>query len=141
MGRPRKTTAELEMNGAFKKDPQRKAARANEPLPNGPIGEPPAWLEDDQRDIWTEIIELVPDGVLAKSDRLVVETLTVMVHKQRQGAIRASEINILISCLARLGLTPADRSRVGVAPATDEDGEEDDFGTFVKVNGPIARAN
>ena len=131
MARPRKPTGELELNGAFTKDPKRRNARKHEPPPNGPIGDPPNHFDDNQRDIWHEMVDLVPPAVLAKSDRIVLEVIVVLLHKLREGVIRGAELNILTSCLARLGLTPADRSRVAAAPEKDENGNEDDFATYV----------
>lgn len=56
MGRPRKPTKILELSGAFKKDPQRKEARASEPVfPSGAI-EPPDWLDMDAREIWSQVV-------------------------------------------------------------------------------------
>ncbi len=135
MARPRKPTAELELNGAFKKDPKRGEARSYEPPSNGPIGDPPNYFDDTQRDLWWEVVDIVPPKVLAKADRLVLEVISRLMEKLRTGVIRGAELNILISCLSRLGLTPADRSRVTAAPEVDEDGEEDDFANFVARSG------
>jgi hypothetical protein len=38
MGRPRKPTAALELSGAFKRNPQRRRDRADEPEVEGPVG-------------------------------------------------------------------------------------------------------
>jgi hypothetical protein len=51
MGRNRKTRAEHERNGTFEKHPERKAAYANEPKPDGPLGPPPAtWKKHARAD-------------------------------------------------------------------------------------------
>ena len=131
MARPRKSTVEHELNGSFKKDPKRGKAREHQPPSNGPVGEPPNYFDDHQRDLWREVVETVPPKVLAKADRLVIEVISRLLEKLREGTIRGAELNILISCLSRLGLTPADRSRVAIATEKDESGQEDDFANFV----------
>jgi hypothetical protein len=51
MGRNRKTRAEHERNGTFETHPERKAAYANEPKPDGPLGPPPAsWKKHPRAD-------------------------------------------------------------------------------------------
>ena len=51
MGRNRKTRAEHERNGTFEKHPERKAAYANEPKPDGPLGPPPgSWKKHPRAD-------------------------------------------------------------------------------------------
>jgi hypothetical protein len=148
MGRPRKPTAQLEAIGAFDKDPQRKAARENEPKPNGPIGEPPAYFDDAHRAIWFELIDECAKGVLAKSDRKHLELATRLTAKMRivpgrmQRWLRSlgdvlidlgmdpdhvdglkedfsaalgctsQELSLLATTLTRMGMTPADRSKV-----------------------------
>ena len=141
MARPRKPTADLELSGAFTKDPKRRESRRNEPPPNGPIGEAPNYFDDNQRDLWNEVVELVPPAVLAKSDRIVVELIARLLQKLREGMIKGAELNILVTCLSRLGLTPADRSRVSAKPETDENGEEDDFANFLRKQGTVGYQN
>jgi phage terminase small subunit len=136
MARPRKPTAELELNGSFTKDPQRRESRKYEPPPNGPIGDPPNYFDCNQRDFWHEVVDLVPVGVLTKADRIIVEVIVRKLQDLRNGEITGTGLNTLVAALSRLGLTPADRSRVGIQPEKDENGEEDDFGTFLKQNKP-----
>lgn len=82
-GRPRKPTAVLEDTGAFAKDPQRRAARENEPQPNGPIGEPPDYFNQTEVAIWAEFVDEAPDGVLTKADRKVLELAVRLTAKIR----------------------------------------------------------
>jgi hypothetical protein len=55
MARPRKPTAALELKGAFKKDPQRKAERKDEPKPSGAVGHAPAFFVVDEKLIWDDL--------------------------------------------------------------------------------------
>lgn len=116
MARPRKPTNVLELKGAFKKDPQRAATRENEPEPQGEIGDPPNHLSVDERKCWVEIVSMCHAGTLCAADRLVVE------HGARiLWALRSAEEYVdtklmarLEAVLGKLGLTPADRSKVQV---------------------------
>ena len=124
MGRPRKPTAVLELTGAFQKDPQRR--RDHEPKPQGPIGDPPADFDDVLMVLWRELLGMVPAGVLAVADRWLLELTCRTMRQVKQGYALAAEKNLLLSCLSRMGLTPADRSRIAVPqekPEIDELGK------------------
>lgn len=120
MARPRTPTTVLELTGAYVKDPQRR--RDHEPAANGPLGEPPASFEADEEllETWYELVELVPANVLARADRWTVELACRMMRLLRKGYFKAAELNILLSCLSRMGLTPADRSKIAVPKPTEE---------------------
>ena len=162
-GRPRKPTAVLESKGAFKKDPQRKAARENEPPPNGDIGAPPDYFDQAHAAIWHELCDEAAPGVLAKSDRKLMEIAVRLTRKMRvmpgrsprwmknlgeileaagvdEDTVRemkddlrsalgisAQELSLLASCLTRMGLTPADRSRVQATKKPAKAANEDPF--------------
>jgi hypothetical protein len=123
MGRNRTPTAVLELTGAFKKHPDRKRARASEPRGSGPVGEPPERFDEELRAIWFEIADMIPAGVLAKSDRLALEIPCGLVRKVFQDSINGAELSRLNSLLARLGMTPADRSKVSVPKQPEEQDE------------------
>ena len=126
MARPRKSTKQKEVAGAFKHDPQRRPE--NEPVPTGDIGLPPEHFGEAQQLIWFEIIGLVPDGVLTNMDRIALEGACATLECIREisrGAIVIGDKGVairfssamhqtLISYLSRMGMTPADRSRVNV---------------------------
>jgi hypothetical protein len=120
MGRPRKPTHVLTLQGAFKKDPQR--ARPNEPKPAAQLGEPPKYFSDELVEIWHELDEMTVPGVLTVSDRWTVEVASQLMYQFRQSRTKESgqtmtgtELSQLNSCLSRMGLTPADRSKVGLS--------------------------
>lgn len=113
MARPRKPTAILELNGAFDHNPARK--RPNEPKQSRPLGDPPGRLPESAVEYWHELVDMVPPGVLTRSDRWAVELAAVTMSRFAIGdEIAASELNLLRSLLAALGLTPADRSKLSV---------------------------
>lgn len=112
MGRPRKPTAVLELTGAFEKDPQRR--RPNEPKPTGPLGDPPVDFDDDLRALWDDLVRIVPARVLTLADRWFVELTVRTMRDVKKGCALAADRNLLLSCLSRMGLSPADRSKIAV---------------------------
>ena len=121
MARPRKPTAVLELTGAFQKNPQRR--RANEPKPTGSLGEPPVDFDEVLRALWQDLARMVPAGVLTNADRWLVELTCRTMRQVRKGTALAAERNLLLSCLSRMGLTPADRSKIAV-PQEKQDLDE-----------------
>lgn len=138
-GRPRKPTALLELNGAFKHNPDR--ARPNEPKELRPLGDPPARLPIEVLPFWREIVDMVIGGVLTYRDRWCVELAARLMWKSthaipaeailelaRAGelgtdvikamvareTISSSEQATLNRLLASMGMTPADRSKLSV---------------------------
>ncbi|MES9844598.1 MAG: hypothetical protein ABW131_08120, partial [Candidatus Sedimenticola sp. 6PFRAG5] len=63
----------------------------------------------------------LPVGVAFDSDRWVVEvTVRLMVELRNAGSLSAAKLSRLETLLARLGLTPADRSKVQVHDGKDK---------------------
>jgi phage terminase small subunit len=123
----RKPSALLEASGAFKKNPNR---RRVDPEVTGELGDPPKYFTPDQRKIWRELEAMAPVDVLANADRWCCELACQLMSKLRTGQLRVAEVAQLVSLLARLGLTPADRSRV--APAgTPKKTDANPFAEFV----------
>lgn len=118
MPRPRKPTALLEQSGSFEKHPERRREREGEPVNPNPLGPPPAHLNAAQRAAWGELERITPAGVLSEADRPFLEMTCMLLALLRElGAVmETSKIARLESCLGRLGLTPADRSRVRALP-------------------------
>ena len=111
-------TAVLARRGTFKKNPSRRAARGNEPLPNGPIGPPPACLKGKVLACWHELSGNAPAGVLTKADRLILELAARLLATVRaSGAPQAALSQQLRACLVSMGMTPVDRARVNTGPA------------------------
>lgn len=121
MSRPRTPTALHVIRGTKRKHPERMRERENEPVPSGPIGEPPEWLTDEQVKCWHELVSICPPGVLGNSDRLALElTVRLMVESRGDNGLSGTSIGHLISLLARFGLTPSDRSKVSVTKGDDK---------------------
>lgn len=121
MSRPRTPTAILEQKGAFRKDPQRKEARKSEPRPTGELGDAPEHLSEAQKAIWAELSGICPPKVLTNADRWTVEIAVRLMAKVRDDSITNGQLAQLIVCLSRMGMTPADRSKVGVPQSPEEE--------------------
>lgn len=118
MGRPRKPTAILEMNGAFRKNPARARSRASVPKVQNEIGDPPECFTlpgmERHLSVWHEIVAQVPERVLTFSDRIIVEMAVRALYKVRTGTAKAEDKTMLKSCLVELGMTPVARERINV---------------------------
>lgn len=116
----RKPTALLELSGAFDKNPQRK--RTAEPNSGRGVGPAPGYLTEGQQEIWDEIVGNCAAGVFQSGDRLVLESLVVLVSEFRADppSFGGRRYQQLVTLLSRCGMTPADRSRVTVPSAPQE---------------------
>ncbi|MGA2235032.1 MAG: hypothetical protein ABSG23_06120 [Terriglobales bacterium] len=112
MPKPRVPTVMLEASGSFLAHPSRQKDRANEPVSDRPLGDPPEHLDAQAKAVWVEIADQLPPGVACVSDRIMFEVLVRLAVKLRAGKIRIMELNALISLCGRFGMTPADRSKV-----------------------------
>lgn len=116
-GRPRTPTNVLDLRGAFKKNPDRKRDREDEPQPKAGIGPPPKWFKADEKRAWDYLVGIAPIGVLGDSDRAYLEIASRLLAYSRRLSIEELEqakVNRLETMLSKLGLNPADRSRVKV---------------------------
>ena len=127
----KKTTAHLELVGAFKKDPQRK--RPNEPDCREPVGKAPSRLLPQQKKAWKFLVDSTGDvpGVLTKLDRAFLELCAIGLagiwdSNVEGGTVPQSALKAVGAMLAKLGMTPTDRSSV-VVPRRNEKGAYDDF--------------
>ena len=114
------------MRGAFDKNPARARARADEPIPEGPLGDPPKeWVDGatqnqrmrDQLRAWQEIVDQAAFGVLTSADRDIVELASLLKVKIRRaaagyGKATSGDYAQLNRILGQLGLIPSERSRV-----------------------------
>jgi len=106
----------LRLVGAFGKNPVRARARANEPVPKGSIGEPPADFSPADKSAWAEIVATSHAGVFCRADRISVEMAARLLAQYRATPLTFPDARLLRlnRLLASFGMTPADRSRVTV---------------------------
>ena len=82
MARPRTPTSILEGRGVFVNHPERRAQRANEPVPSAELGNAPKHFGKDEKRIWKELVQIALPGVLSNSDRWIAETLCILMARQ-----------------------------------------------------------
>lgn len=119
MARPRKPTAILELSGAFRKNPQRRAAREGEPTPAGEVGPPDGNLPGPVAACWREIVAGAAPGVLTTSDRIAVRSAARLMVLEAKGKIRTGERVLLHRLLSDFGMTPRGRCYVKAPAPTD----------------------
>jgi hypothetical protein len=111
--------------------PARHAERALEPVVDEPLGGPPPAWKPDGKALWWEVANAIPAGVATKADRLLIELTCRIVAIMREEPARFTSAMAaqLRCCLASLGMTPADRSRVSAAPKHREPDEVERYFT------------
>jgi hypothetical protein len=133
MARHPQTREIAELKGATRKHPER--YRKQPPAVDMPLGNAPDHLDKagekvwTAKDIWFELDSYAPRGVLTGADRITMEVLSNLLVEYRTNPILfpVGKYTHLIGCLARLGMTPADRQKLGVEKPKDG---EDDFSEF-----------
>jgi hypothetical protein len=139
MPTPRVPTSILEARGSFKKDPQRAAARENEPVVAEGIGGPPACFmpntdgyqsSDAKRleAIWHELVADAAPGVLNRSHRMHLESTCRLKDKERRGTAKTGDIANLNKFLTQMGMNPAAQSTVSGKKRGSADEEDSVFG-------------
>lgn len=117
MPRPRTPTSLLVLNGGLAHDKKRYQNRTAEPVPAGDLGPAPKHFDKPLKAIWKELVEQVPPGVLTIADRVILELACRLTLKMRTQEFTSSNAAQLVSCLSRLAMTPADRSKTQVDSA------------------------
>ena len=102
-----------ELKGATRVHPER--YRTEVPAVGQPLGKAPERLSEEEKAAWFELSSLAPTGVLKGSDRVMLEFASVMLVKWRTDPddFPSSKMTHLIGILARLGMSPADRQKLG----------------------------
>lgn len=118
----------LQLRGAFAKHPERRADRENELQPLRPIGAPPSTLTEVELGCWQELVTRLPPGVLGDSDSHHLEFTARLIAFVRHTPISDVPVAIIArlhAALGSLGMNPADRSKVKMAPAPTKNAFED----------------
>ncbi len=126
MPKPRVPTASLEARGSFMRHPERKRARANEPVPSRSLSEPPQYLAPAEMLIWQELSAKLPAGVAFDSDETAFEVLVCLVFAFRKRQALAlphvvGELSAMNKLFTQFGMTPADRSKVKTSDENTQD--------------------
>lgn len=140
MSRPRKPTSTLKKSGAFAKNPQRGRQRENEPTYTTGVPAAPAWMLPDAREEYERIVEVLTEKQVVTT----VDWPVLIAYCQLWGELcmtwqsgertPASSYAALVSLASRLGLTPADRSKVAAVKADKQESEWAKF--LITPSGP-----
>jgi hypothetical protein len=112
----RTPTNVLHLRGSFERNPDRLREREGEPVGMPPISqEPPKALRKKaEQAAWREIVTTAPSGVLTRADTMMVTITAKLYARVLAGRGSVSDQRTLAVSLGKLGLNPADRSRVRV---------------------------
>lgn len=102
------------LKGADRKNPNRYQNKV--PKSALPLGRMPVRLSKEGKKAWKEIERYALPGVLTGSDRLLMEMTSNLwaQYLRDPDGIQSTKLSQLIGCLARLGLSPADRQKLDV---------------------------
>lgn len=128
MPRPRTPLEQAEATGAVDHNRKRFADRQKAPKYGGELGPAPDYFTPEQIMLWEALVERIPKSVLVAADTYIVELTVVQLYLFRQYARNgnlptASAMAELRKCMASLGMTPADRTRV--SGSDDEPADRD----------------
>lgn len=115
MARPRTASNILELRGSFDHNPSRRRADPQ----SEPLGSAPRLAPVTFKKAWDYIASTAPAGTLQKRDRVYLEVaaqLYVQLRNEGAAEMHPARLARLEMMLAKLGLSPADASRVTAAP-------------------------
>ena len=119
MPRPLTPTEVLSVRGAFVKHPERK--RPIGPKSKRPLGDPPDYFDEFEAAIWRETVGNCAAGVLTSADRVSMELISLSLAKvRRREPLSGAERGQMTALLSRMGMTPADRSRIHADPEPEK---------------------
>ncbi|MCP5431860.1 MAG: hypothetical protein H6923_01180 [Alphaproteobacteria bacterium] len=118
MARPRNPLALSRVTGATLKNPGRYRGRAEPKV--GPIGEPPAYLDEAARKAWRLFVRELP--WLARSDRALLELVCPLRARIMAGEALGTKLATFYRMvLSKLGASPSDRSKVAAPNEVNKD--------------------
>ena len=118
MSRTRQPDELAFLKGADKKHPER--YRAETPKSARPLGGAPEHLgrnlDPDPAACWFELESYCIPGVLTGADRIALEVLSNLLAEYRSDPVKfpSTKLNQLNTMLGRFGMTPSDRTKLGV---------------------------
>ena len=122
MAKPRLPRAKAALEGRDKINPSRFKDR-NEPKVGDGLGDPPVWFGPEAATAWQSFKIELP--WLNHSHRSLVEIASgLRARLIRKEDVGVQALNLLRQCLAQMGATPADASKVSI-PNDDEKDPDD----------------
>ncbi len=103
-----------DLKGAPSQNPQR--YRREVPKSDLPLGDAPEYMSEEARACWREISMEAIEGVMTNADRKVLEVTSNLLAQYRRDpdSFPIGKYAPLIGGFARLGMSPADRQKVGI---------------------------
>jgi hypothetical protein len=131
-GRPRQSTKLLELKGAFKKNPARARARAQEGRDDRGVGDPPAeWKPDSYTGakllvIWQRLLEEAPPGCITWRQRTsLMNACRLQLEIEGGGKVTPAMHSVMHRYLTAFGMTGESRlpgrSEKDVPPGESEE--------------------
>lgn len=92
------------------------------PKSTAPIGQYPADPATDPEACWFELVKHSTVGVFTGADRIMLEIASNLLADYRKDpkGFSSAKLKDLIGCLARFGMSPSDRNKLGVAKLPEE---------------------
>jgi hypothetical protein len=84
-----------------------------------PIGATPRHLQAIERAAWTEAVKNVPQGLLGRPDRIILEVASRLIARMRTGEMKPSELGVLLHVLNKLGMNPTARQKLNLEPPVE----------------------
>ena len=108
-----------EIKGATKANPQRYKKTTPESMQT--LGLCPEYMAEDSKAAWFELETYALKGVLTGADRVLLEITSTLLSEFRRdpSEFQVGKYGQLIGCLARLGMSPSDRQKLGTEKAKD----------------------
>lgn len=127
MARHKQPLELAKLKGADRKDPQRYPPTV--PKNTSKLGAPPRHLKPKARAAWLELEKMALPGVLTAAERIIIEIGANLLSEYREepADFRPGKYTHLIGILARLGMTPTDRQKLGVEDDGKKKGAFDEF--------------
>jgi hypothetical protein len=116
MGRHKQPREVAELKGATKVNPER--YRNEVPKSTAPFGKYPSKRTKVPAECWAEIANECIPGVLTGADRFMVEIAADLLAEYRTDppGFAVGKYRTLVGLFGRFGMSPSDRSRLGVVP-------------------------
>jgi hypothetical protein len=126
MARSRLPQAKAEASGAGLKNPARFAGR-QAPKRVKPLGEPYAYMTEEERECWAELAEDLP--WLNSGHRTLLQIVCRVKARFQSGEdVGVSAMTLLQTVLSKLGATPVDETKVAHGGGEETDPGEEFFG-------------
>ena len=109
-----------QLTGADRRHPERH--RNEVPKSDAPLGDAPDHMREEAKQCWFELAALAIPGVLTGADRIMMEAAAnhLADYRKNPSEYPTTRLNQFILILARFGMSPSDRTKLGVSKDKDD---------------------